>query len=328
MALATNMLSVDGTDHRRLRSIVDQAFTLRNIEGMSDQIEQIATTQLDIAAKIAQRDGQVDLIEHYAAQIPLTAICELLGLPLEDRTQFREWFRPFSGVTSLTSLLWLGFSLRKIIRYLKEQFEVVKKNPRPGLMTQLVQSEHEGDRLNETELVAMVFLLLAAGHETTVHLISNSLFALFTHPVAKQELMSDWSLSSQVSEEVLRYASPLQLGKPRYVTQDMEFRGAALARGEMITPLIASANYDPARFENPREFNIHRLTNYHMSFGSGAHTCLGMKLARTENHFALKCLLDRWPHLQPAFDLTKPDWSKRIGTRGFQTFVVRPGTAG
>jgi cytochrome P450 len=169
----------------------------------------------------------------------------------------------------------------------------------------------------------MVFLLLVAGHETTVHLISNAVCTLLQHPAAKAELLNDWSKSGAAIEEVLRYASPLQMAKPRFVANDMEFLGEQLKRGQMVTPLLACANYDPARFENPERFDINRERNYHMSFGSGPHVCLGIKLARTETHWALKSLFDRWPAIQPGFDLEHPDWSKRIGTRGFQSMILK-----
>lgn len=322
-SLVQNMLGADGQRHRRLRSLVDQAFTRRNIDGMSKQIESLAQQQLDIAAAVARREGQVDLLEHFARPFPLTVICELLGLPLEDRPKFQEWFAPFSKVSSVFGIFSLSWGLRKIIKYLRFQIKEVSQHPRPGLMTELVQAEHEGQQLTEDELLAMIFLLLVAGHETTVHLISNAVLALLDHPEAKNELLADWSKSDDAIEEVLRYCSPLQMGKPRFVANDLNFFGQQLQRGEMITPLIACANYDPDRFEDPLRFNIDRERNYHLSFGSGPHVCLGMKLARTETHFALKCLFERWPNFKPTFDLKHPDWSQRLGIRGLKTMSIK-----
>ena len=318
------MLGADGAEHRRLRSCVDGAFARRNIDGMSNRISEIANDQLEKAAIIARRDGQFDLIEHFARPFPLTVICELLGLPLEDRQKFREWFKPIANASSIFSLFSMGRGIKQISEYLKRRFECARNRPSDGLITDLVQTEHEGTRLSEPELLSMVFLLLIAGHETTVHLISNSILTLFQNPNAKDELLSDWSKCDATIEEVLRYSSPVQMSKPRYVAQDIEFYGVKLKKGAMISALIAAANHDPIRFEHPDVFDIKRKSNYHMTFGSGPHTCLGIKLARSETAGALRGIFNRWPNLQPEFDLSKPDWSRRPGLRGLNTLMVRP----
>ena len=324
-SLTQNMLGADGQRHRRLRSLVDQAFARRNIEGMSVQIETLARQQLDKAAEVAQRDGRVDLLEHFARPFPLTVICELLGLPLEDRPKFRKWFAPFSNVSSLFGIFSASSGLRRIAKYLRAQIQTVRQQPRDGLLTELVRAEYEGHQLSEEELLAMIFLLLVAGHETTVHLICNAILALLQHPETKSQLFADPSKYDAAIEEVLRFCSPLQMGKPRFVARDMPYYGQFLRRGETIIPLIACANYDPDRFENPLRFDIDRPRNYHMSFGSGPHVCLGMKLARAETSAALKNLFARWPNLQAAFDLQHPDWSQRLGTRGMKTLLINPG---
>ena len=199
----------------------------------------------------------------------------------------------------------------------------MRHNPRPGLITELAKIENDGDRLNEEELLSMVFLLLVAGHETTVHLISNAILTFFQHPRELERLRADWELLPNAIEEVLRYTSPVQLAKPRYVARDMEYRGQQLRRGELLTPLLACANYDPAKFEDPLTFNMHRDPNYHMTFGSGPHVCLGMKLARSETECALKTIFSRWPNLEPQFDVGNPDWSMRIGMRGLKSLKVK-----
>ena len=321
-SLTNNMLGKDGIDHRRMRAVVDQAFARRNIDGMSDRIGQLAAEQMSVVQAIIQRDGRVDLNEHFSRPFPLTVICELLGMPLEDRDQFKDWFKPMSNSISFLTFFKLGRNLKKMTAYLKDQFESVRKEPREGLITELVREEYDGQKLTETELLAMVFLLFVAGHETTVHLINNCVLTFMQHPESKRQLAEDWKKVDSAIEEVLRYCSPLQLGKPRFVTQDMDFFGQGLKRGEMITPLIASANCDPAKFECPRDFQIDRQPNHHMSFGSGPHTCLGMKLARSEVLHGLQELYARFPDLKPAFDILHPDWSNRPGTRGVKTLMV------
>lgn len=322
-SLMHNMLGADHERHKRLRSIVDQAFNRRNIEGMTPRLETLANQQLDLMQEELQREQTADLIEYFARPFPLTVIRELLGLPEEDRANFRRWFAPFSDATTIFAVFKIKKGLQSATEYLKNQFDQVRRKPREGLMSELVQIEHEGDRLDEKELLAMVFLLLVAGHETTLHLISNSVYTLMQFPDTRKELVEDWSKGDTTIDEVLRYCTPLQLSKPRYIARDMDYHGQKLKRGEMITPLLAAANYDPSRFENPETFDIHRAKNYHMSFGSGPHVCLGMKLARAETIAALKALYERWPKLEPAFDLAHPNWNKRIGVRGFKSMPIR-----
>lgn len=318
-----NMLGADGTKHRRLRSVVDQAFNRRNIDGMSARMESIAEKQLDRVQQCAKSDGTVDLLKHFARPFPLAVICELLGLPGQDRAKFSKWFEPLSTVSSVFGIFSLAGGMRKVIKYFRSEFKTVRENPREGLLSELVQIEHEGERLSEQELLSMAFLLLVAGHETTVHLISNSILTLLQKPEAKDELLADWSKCDNAIEEVLRYCSPIQLAKPRYVVDDMEFYGRQLKRGELVTPILACANYDPNQFERPNEFEINRKPNYHMTFGSGPHTCLGMKLARSETRIAIQKVFERWPNLSADFDLQQPDWSVRPGTRGMSSMHVR-----
>ncbi|MEM7457226.1 MAG: cytochrome P450 [Planctomycetota bacterium] len=323
MAFASNMLGADGTDHRRLRSLVDKAFARRNIDGMAERINEIASDQLDIAQQSMTSDGTIDILDGFARPFPLTVICELLGLPMEDRPKFQQWFAPISKVKNIFGIFRMTSGLKKLSSYLKEQFKLVRDNPREGLITELVHAEEDSERLTEDELLSMIFLLLAAGHETTVHLITNLLHCLLCHPESRSALLSDWTRIDGAIDETLRYASPVQFTKPRFISADMTFHGVELKQKEMIIPIIAAANCDPARFDDPLRFDIERQQNYHMTFGSGPHTCLGMKLARTEAREAMRTLFERWPDLEAAFDLSRPDWSKRIGTRGFNSFLIR-----
>lgn len=322
-SVVNNMLGADGEKHRCLRTLVDRAFALRNVDAMSEQIESIANEHLQQFTAVMNADGQADLMEHFARPFPLTVICELLGLPLEDRPKFKQWFEPFSNVTSIFGVFKIGTGIHRIVKYFRQQFDAVRKSPRSGLLTELVQLELEGERLSEDELLSMVFLLLVAGHETTVHLISSLVLTLLQKPAVKQQLLNDWGLIDSAIEETLRYCSPIQLAKPRYVARDLQYLGVEMKRGEMITPLIACANCDPERFENPEKFDMHREKNYHMTFGSGPHVCLGMKLARTETRHAVKSLFDKWPDLRPVFDIQRPDWNKRLGVRGLKTMLLQ-----
>ena len=324
MVLARNMLSYDGEEHRRLRSLVDKAFNRHNISDMESRIDDLAREQLQIAKQVAdQNGGTVDLVQHFARPFPLSVICELLGLPFADREKFMKWFEPFSTISSVFGIFKLVPALRKTMRYLREQFKEVQKNPRPGLMNALVEAEHEGDKLDDEELLAMVFLLLVAGHETTVHLLTTGLLSLFQFPDQKDRLLHDWSLGDLAVDEMLRYNSPVQYSKPRFVTKDIKFHGAELKQKQLVMAVLAAANMDPNKFDNPTTFDITRKPNYHMTFGSGPHVCLGMKLARSETIVGFKALFDMFPGLEPQFDVNNPHWNSRMGTRGLRTMEFK-----
>ena len=322
--LTENMISKDEPDHRRLRSLVDQAFQRQEISAMRSRVEELVDQQLDEIAKVSlQENGQVDLVEHFARPIPLAVICELLGLPAEDRPRFRKWFSGFANVKSVLGIAKVVPGLRKTTRYIRRQIEQVRRTPRPGLISALVEAEQSGERLTNEELLSMVMLLLLAGHETTVHLISTSILTMLQLTPVRQALMADWSRIDAAVEEMLRYNSSAQFAKPRFVTEDTEFHGQLLKRGEMVLPVLACANYDPARFDQPNEFLIDRPRNYHLTFGAGPHVCLGLKLARLETQIALQKLFTRWPELQPTFDAAQPDWAKRLGMRSLNTLQVK-----
>ena len=324
LVLAKNMLAYDGEEHRRLRSLVDKAFNRHNISDMESRIDELARQELESAQQVAsQNGGLVDLVKHFARPFPLLVICELLGLPFADREKFMKWFEPFASVSSFWGFFKMIPALRKTMRYLRDQFKQVQKKARPGLMTALVEAEHEGDKLSDEELLAMVFLLLVAGHETTVHLLTTGLLSLFQYPDQKEKLLNDWSLADSAVDEMLRYNSPIQFSKPRFVTNDIEFHGALLKQKQLVMPVLACANMDPDKFENPTTFDIARNPNYHMTFGSGPHVCLGMKLARSETIVGFKALFDLFPNLQPQFDVQHPNWNSRMGSRGLKSMVVR-----
>ncbi len=321
--MSQNMLAKDEPDHRRLRTLVDQAFQRQSITDLRPRMEEITAEQLQRVAQVAAANrGTVDLVEHLARPIPATVTCELLGLPHADRPKFQKWFASFSEIKSVWGLLKVVPGLRKTLRYLRDQFEQVRRHPRPGLITALVEAEQSGDRLSDEELQSMVMLLLIAGHETTVHLISTSILTMFQLPEVNRELQADWSKVDAAVEEMLRYNSPAQFAKPRFVTEDTEFYGQPLKRGEMVMPVLAAANYDPARFDRPAEFIIDRPDNHHVSFGNGPHVCLGLKLARAEARVVLQQLFTGWPGLEPAFDPSRPEWSRRMGMRALKTLAA------
>jgi cytochrome P450 len=323
--LATNMLLRDPPDHRRLRGLVDQAFARQSIEALRPRLEALADEALDgLAARAANSPDGVDLLTHFARPFPLAVICELLGLPPEHRPDFTRWASRFSGASSPAGILWgLYFGVGRMMRYVGEEIRRQTLNPRPGLLSALIEAEEAGDRLSEDELVAMVFLLLAAGHETTLHQIASGLLALLDHPRQLADLRADWSLADSAAQELLRYVSFAQVSKPRYARQDTEFHGQPIRRGQMILACLAAANSDPDVFQNPDRLDIRRQPNRHLAFGAGIHVCLGAKLARVETAIALERLLTRFPNLELAVPRSRIRYSARFGTRSLVALPVK-----
>ena len=314
-SLSSNMLAKDGAEHRRLRNLVDQAFQKRNVDAMRDPVETIADGLLDKLEDAVKSTDSVDLMKTFSQQFPLAVICELLGLPDEDRPKFSRWFAPFSKVNSIFSIFSLLPGLFKIRMYLKKQIADCRANPRPGLIHELIVATDEGQQLSEEELIAMIFLLLVAGHETTTHLISGGLVALLSHPQELQRLKEDWSQAPTAIDEILRYTSPVQMTKPRFVTSATQLDSVELTRGQVVIGFVAAANFDASEFPDPLRFDIQRSPNRHLTFGSGIHVCLGLKLAKLETAVALERLFVRFPKLQLAVKPNELNWRARIGLR-------------
>lgn len=316
--LANNMLLKDEPDHRRLRKLVDKAFQRRDVLNMREKIEAMADRLLD---DLANQDT-VDLASSYARRLPLDVICELLGLPNNDRAIFGEWTKAALAASSPLSVFRAYGSLKRMIDYVRDQIEVARHNPRPGIISELVRAEEDGDQLNENELVAMVLLLLVAGFETTTHLIGDSIIALEQNPDQKTWLLANpASRMERAVEELARFTTPVQSTKPRHVTRDCDFFGQALKRGDVIMAFIASANADPAEFEMPEQLKLDRLPNPHLVFSSGIHFCLGMQLARVETQSALARLYARFPNLK-IVEPDKLEWITRYGIRGVKSLPV------
>lgn len=318
--LSKNMVSMDEPDHRRLRSLVEMAFVKSNVDGMKEDLVKLANLELDDVESIAkQNNGKVDLLEDFAREYPLAVITQMLGLPMEDRPSFRKWFSPIANVNSVFQIYAVLRGLKKVQKYLYRKFEDFRRNPQPGLISALIEVEQDGDQLDNDELLSLVLTLLFAGSETTTHLISNALLFFAQHPDQRKILEQDWSKAPCAINEILRYTSPVQMAKPRFVANDHDFFGTHLKRGELVLPVLAAANYDPAEFPDPGKFIIDRSPNRHMTFGSGPHVCLAMKLAQAEGLIAIQEIYRRYPNLRPTFDLQKPNWSKRTGMRALQS---------
>jgi cytochrome P450 len=288
-----NMLYHDNPDHRRLRRLVEQAFSRHAVENMRGRIGVLCD---DLLARLAGRET-VDLLQDWARPLPVAVICELLGLPDEDRPKFTRWVKELFRAVSLFRMMLALPSMFRLLKYFRRHFEQCRREPRPGLMTALVQVEQDGDKLSEDELLAMAFLLLFAGFETTVHLLSGGTLALLKAPEQKERLLNDWSLLPRAVEELLRFVSPVQMSEARHVTRDLEFHGRSLRRDDRIVALLGAANADPARFPDPAKLDLSRNPNPHLGFGSGMHFCLGAQLARVEAQVGFERLFTRYPRL-------------------------------
>jgi len=317
--IADNMLTMDEPDHTRLRSIVDEAFRRRAILGMEPRILAIAD---ELAGQLFAAGDPADLVERYARVLPLSVICELLGLPQADRPKFIAWTSRITRLTSVMSLFGLLPALFAIKRYIERRLDIVRRQGGEGLIAELVRVEREGGRISAHEMVAMVFLLLGAGTETTTHLISGSVYELARDQKLRDWVTADWSRASLAVEEFLRFVSPVQFSKPRFVRRDVDLGDVRLKRGETIMVMLAAANMDPAANECPQRLDLERAPNHHLAFGTGIHFCLGHQLARIEAKCALQALFRRWPKLELA--VPEPDirWRPRPGLRAIARLPV------
>jgi cytochrome P450 PksS len=324
---ANNMLTMDEPDHTRLRQIVDEAFRRRAVLDMEPRIRAIAD---GLAADLFADGSPADLAARYARLLPLSVICELLGLPQADRPRFIAWANTTAHLTNAFGFLRMIGGLMKMRRYLEERLRLVRAQVAggqagEGLIAELVRVEEEGGRISASEMVSMVFLLLGAGSETTTHLISGSVYELLKEPARRDWLAADWSRAGLAVEEFLRFVSPVQFSKPRFVRHDVELGGVHLKKGDRIMVMIAAANLDPEAHERPEQLDLERRPNRHLSFGTGIHFCLGYQLARIEGMCALQALFTRWPKLALAVEPSQIRWRRRPGLRSIEQLPVVAG---
>lgn len=320
--LANSMLTVDDPDHRRLRDIVEEAFRRRAVIGMEPRIVKLAD---ELAGDLFAEGRPADLVVSFARKLPLAVICELLGLPDSDRQVFSKWAAGLTGLSGILGFLGMIPKIYAIKRYLERRIEHVREHGGEGLIAELVRVEREGGRISRDELVSTLFLLLFAGHETTTHLISGSVHELLRNRQLLDWLKADWTRADLAVEEFLRFVSPVQFTKPRFVRNDVDLGGVRLKRGARIMPMLAAANMDPQANAEPEKLNLARRPNRHVAFGTGVHFCLGHQLARIEAQCALKALFLRWPTLELAVDEKRIRWRERPGMKAIEQLPVVAG---
>jgi len=317
MAINRHLLTVDPPDHTRLRTLVHKAFTPKMVREFEGRVQAIADGLIDAMLQ----KSQVDLITDYATPLPLTVIAELLGVPSSDQADFRRWSQ-----TILTEVAREGGDMEataaaalEFIMYFHALFEERRQNPREDLISGLVQVEENGEMLDPQELISMVFLLLAAGHETTVNLIGNGTLALLTHPDQHALLIAQPELITSAVEEMLRFNGPIGVTSVRWAMEDVTLHGVTIPKGGMVLASLLAANRDPSVFENPDVFDITRDPNRHMAFGNGIHYCLGAPLARMEGAVAIRTLLRRVPNLALAVDVDALEWTETLLLHGMKS---------
>ncbi|MBX3083987.1 MAG: cytochrome P450 [Anaerolineae bacterium] len=317
--LSANMLDMDGASHDRLRSLVHKAFTPRLIEKMQGRIQTIADTLLDKA----QARGEMEFMTDFAFPLPITVIGEMLGIPSDVYQQFREWTNALLNTGLTENVEHLLPVVQAFIDYLRELFEQRRQQPADDLISALIRAEESGDTLSEDELLAMVFILIVAGHETTVNLIGNGTLALLQNPDQLALLRRDPSLIKSAMEELLRFCGPLETATERYASTDIAIGGEIIPQGEMVLVGLASANRDPRQFENPEVLDITRQNNRHIAFGQGVHYCVGAPLARLETQIAFTTLLRRLPNLALNADSEAIAWRPSFVIRGLERLPVK-----
>jgi cytochrome P450 len=317
--LEQNMLDLDDPDHKRLRTLVSKAFTPRLIERLRGRVEAICQELLDAM----EREGRAELVRDYALPLPATVIAELLGVPAGDHRRFHRWSNRIVSMSSGRDLLRALPAALAFVRYLRKMSERRRTSPEDDLISALVQAGEAGDKLSQDELLAMSFLLLVAGHETTVNLIASGTLALIEHPEQLEKLKADPRLIKPAVEELLRYTSPVEIATERYARVDLEVSGTEVPRGKLVLAVLGSANRDERCFEDPDALDLARDPNKHLAFGrGGVHHCLGAPLARMEAQIAFTALLQRFPNMHLLVTPESLRWRRGLFLRGLERLPV------
>ncbi|GAA3489995.1 MULTISPECIES: cytochrome P450 family protein [Streptomyces] len=315
-----HVLLSDPPDHTRMRRLVAREFTPRRIEALAPRVRQLTDELLDAMEAGGARTA--DVIDALAFPLPMTVICDLLGVPDLDRDSFRGWSNETVSPSSPEAE---RAAYAAVMPYLTELIEAKRGQPGEDLLSALIHTaDEDGDRLSQDELLSMAFLLIVAGHETTVNLIGNGLRALFRHPDQLALLRGDLDgLMGGAVEEILRYDGPVESSTPRIAREDVEFAGARIPAGSTVLIVMADADRDGTRFEDPSRFDIRRDARGHLAFGHGIHFCIGAPLARLEGRIALRGLLERFPDLAADGPPDAGPWIPGMLIRGVRKLRVR-----
>ncbi|MFS1514144.1 cytochrome P450 family protein [Chengkuizengella sp. SCS-71B] len=314
-----NMLFNDPPDHGRLRSLVHKVFFPRMIEGLRTRIEEISKSLLNQM----ETKTNVDLMEDYAIPLPIIVISEMMGIPEKDRNQFRIWSNASTSVANGDEEIEkLNSYIKDFIHYLETIIEERRQSPQDDIISGLVMAQEDGQKLSKKELLSMLFLLIVAGHETTVNLIGNGMLSLLQHPEQLGKLRKHPELVGRAVEELLRFTNPVEFATARYAIEDFTLYEKEIKKGDMIFLSLAAANRDPNYFVNPEELDITREENKHIAFGFGMHHCLGAPLARLESQIAFQALIQRFPNIKLKVNEKELRWRQSEIFRGLLELPV------
>jgi cytochrome P450 len=318
--IGTNMLNIDPPDHTRLRRLVLKAFTPRRVATLRPRVVEITSSLLDA---MAGGGGTVDLLQAFALPLPVSVISELLGIPAPDQEKFRDWAHTIVATESTDEDL--QETRVAMYGYFTSLLATKRRSPSDDLLSALVTARDNDESLSEPELIALVYLLLIAGHETTVNAIANGTLALLTHPDELARLRADASLLPSAVEELLRYAGPLNHATERFTPEPTEISGLTIPANKLVFCAVSAANHDPARFPDPDRLDLSRDATGHLTFGHGIHYCLGAPLGRLEVEVALGALLSRFPALSLAVPVAELRWRPSSLIHGLESLPVRLG---
>ena len=319
-ARANTMLSSDPPEHTRMRLLISKAFLPHAVEQLRPHIQEITDELLDDV----QEPGRLDILMDFAYPLSVIVIAELMGVPTEDRAQFKRWsddvVATLGGAFGASDLVERGAqSGRELADYFRDVIADRRRQPKEDLVSVLVAGADRGGVLTEEQLVATCVVALIAGNETTRNLIGNGMLALLRNPAQQEKLWADPSLVETAVEELLRYAGPVQ-ATARIPTEDVEIGGQAVKEGQVVFTIVAAANRDPAHFPDPEKLDISRQPNHHVAFGSGVHSCLGQPLARLETQIAFSTLARRIPNPRLATD--DVEWGPSFILRGLKSLPI------
>lgn len=323
--LANGILGQDAPAHSRLRKLVTRAFTVRRVNDLRPRLETVAES---LIGRFADSGREVDLIPEYAYPFSLTVICELMGIPESDHAAWHKWS---SGLGSLEPGV-MPTALHDMIAGVREIIERRRDSPADDLLTTLIRNHDEdGDRLSVEELITFVITLMTAGHEPSTHALGNSIAELLVHPDQLARLKQDPELWRTAVDELVRRCGPTQVSVPRYAAVDVELGGVQIKAGDVVQPMLTSANYDPRQFTEPERFDVARSMtgpgHGHVGFGHGPHYCLGAYLAKLQLGVALPALFDRFPELSLAVASENLPWQKVPGLRRLTALPVELASA-
>jgi len=308
------MILMDPPGHTRLRKLVSRSFTLRRMEALRPRVREIAARLLDELPA----DGRVDIMAQYAFLLPVFVMCELLGVPPEDRDDFAAWSNVMIDESTQDQSM---AASAKLAEYLSGLIQQKRRQRDDALISALIEEVDDGDRFSEQELVGMAMILLIAGHETTVNLVGNGLLALLTHPDQLALLRAKPELMASAVEEFLRWDSPVHTAPVRFAAEDVEYAGVTIPAGSVVSLSLAAANRDD-RFDDAAELRVDRDASGHVAFGHGLHHCLGAQLARIEGQEAIGLLIERRPELALAVDADELLYRRSTLIRGLKELPV------